>query len=202
MKSKPQLKAVIFDLGGVILHGGYLDFIHQYLGEHLSATTKKSIEFLEHQVNLGKITETQFYKQIEKKFAVHLKPKQMHSRIVEKMTTNRSLVKFIPHIKPAKVAIFSNSIGHLHMEVLKRRHLAGRKLFRKKFFSSVMHLAKPTGASYQYVVKHLKVKPDQALMVDDRPANIAAAKKSGLQGLVFKNTTQFKRDLRKFELVR
>lgn len=202
MKPKPQIRAVIFDLGGVILHGGYLDFIHQYLGKHLSAATKKRIESLEHQVNLGKISETQFYKHIEKEFAVHLKPKQMHNLIAEKMTANKALVKFIPHIKPAKVAIFSNSIGHLHMEVLKRRHLAGRKLFRKKFFSSVMHLAKPTGTSYQYVVKHLKVKPSQALMVDDRAANITAAKKSGLQGLVFKNTAQFKRDLEKFELAR
>lgn len=201
MKIKPKIKAIIFDLGGVVMHGGYLNFIHHYLGKHLSSTTKKRIEALEHQVNLGKITETQFYKHIQKEFHVHLTPKQMHDHIAKKMTANKSLVKFIPTIKRAKVAVFSNSIGHLHMELLKQRHLAGKKLFDRIFFSSVMHLAKPTGASYAYVVKHLKVKPHEALMVDDRLGSVKAAKKNGMQGVVFKNTSQFKKELKKYNLV-
>lgn len=201
MKPKPKIKAIIFDIGGVLLHGGYLNFVHHYLGKHLPRECKKRIHYLEHQVNLGKITEQQFYKRIQKEFNVHLSPQQMHDRIAAKMQSNKSLAKLIPHLKKAKLAVFSNSIGQLHMEVLKARHLGGKKLFDKMFFSGVMHLAKPTRASYEYVTRHLKVKPHEALMVDDRAGNITAAKKAGLHGIVFKNTTQFKTDLKRYELV-
>src|SRR5258708_16746701 len=198
---KKKIKAVVFDLGGVIMHGGYLDFVHHYLGKHLSSTTKKQIEYLEHQVNLGKITERQFYGHVEKEFAVHLTPTQMHDRIGNKMRTNKALAAYIPHLKPAKIALFSNSIGHMAIETLKARHLAGKRLFDKIFLSNVMHLAKPSGESYRYVVHHLKVKPHEALMVDDRLENITAARKAGLDGVGFKNVSQFKKDLKSYQLV-
>lgn len=199
--NKPRIKAIIFDLGGVVMHGGYLDFIHHYLGKHLSAATKKRIEYLEHQVNLGKITENQFYRHLQKEFAVHLEPVQMRQRIIKGMSKNKALVKYIASIKKPRLAVFSNSIGHLHMDLLKKRHLAGKKLFDKIYFSSVMHVAKPTRSSFQYVVRGLKVKPREALMVDDRLSNVQAAKKYGLHGVVFKNTAQFKREIKKYLLV-
>lgn len=182
------------------MHGGYLDFIHHYLGKHIPKKTKKRIEQLEHQVNLGSITERQFYVHIQEEFGVYATPQQMHERIVKKMKTNKSLVAFIPKIKKSKVALFSNSIGHMAIETLHARHLDGKKVFDKVFLSNDMHLAKPSKSSYEYVVQHLKVKPYEALMVDDRVENIVAAKKAGLQGIVFKTTAEFKKDLKKYTL--
>src|ERR1700722_6404059 len=199
--NKPKIKAIIFDLGGVIMYGGYLDFIHHYLGKQLTAQTKKRITQLEHEENVGTITEKQFYQHVEKEFAVHLTPAQMHKKIVTKMKTNKALVAYIPKLKKVKIVLFSNSIGRMAMEMLKARHIAGKKVFDKVFVSNVMHLAKPSHASYEYVVRHLKVKPYEALMVDDRRENIDAAKKVGLQGIVFKNVTQFKKGLKKYEIV-
>jgi FMN phosphatase YigB (HAD superfamily) len=51
------------------------------------------------------------------------------------------------------------------------------------------------------VVHDLKVKPHEALMVDDRVGNIRAAKKYGLHGLVFNSTAQFKKEIKKYQLV-
>lgn len=183
------------------MHGGYLDFIHHYLGKHLKPATKKRIEYLEHEVNLGKITETEFYRYIEKEFAVHLAPTQMHKIIVSNMKVNKALVSYIPKLNKVKIALFSNSIGHMAMEMLKARHLSGKKIFNKIFLSNVMHLAKPAASSYNYVAQHLKVSPHEALLVDDRKQNVDSAKKIGMKGIVFKNTTQFKRELKRYELV-
>lgn len=196
-----RIKALIFDLGGVVMHGGYLDFIHHYLGRHLSKQTKQKIEHLERQVNLGKITEQQFYRQIQKEFRVHLTPQQMHQKIIHGMTTNRALVAYIRSIRKTKVALFSNSIGHMATEMLKRRHLNKKVLFDRVFMSEVMHLAKPSRNAYTYVTQHLHVKPHEALMIDDRKLNIDRAKKAGLQGIVFRNTKQFKKDLQRYELI-
>jgi hypothetical protein len=80
---KPKIKALIFDLGGVVMRGGYLEFVRHYVGKHLTPSQKKEITYLEHQVNLGNISEAEFYKQIQKQFRVLATPKQMHDRIIK-----------------------------------------------------------------------------------------------------------------------
>ncbi len=157
--AKPKIKAIIFDLGGVMVHGGYLGFIKHYCADCFTPLGKKKIMQLERQVNLAEISEKKFYEKIDRMFQVHMKPKTMHDRIVRGMSTNKSLVKFIPKLKPAKVALFSNSLGHIAAEVLKKRHLSGKKFFDRIFLSTKLHLAKPDRQSYEYVLKQMKVKP-------------------------------------------
>ena len=201
MKIKPKIKAIIFDLGGVIMHGGYLPFIKHYCENCFTPQGKKKISELEHQVNLGTITEKKFYLEIQKIFHVELTPKQMHDIIVRKMQTNKSLVEFIPKIKKAKVALFTNSIGLMALEVLKLRKVNTSKVFDKVYVSSKIHLAKPDTRAYMYVIENLKVEPKEALLVDDRLENVELAQKLGMQGIVFKETSQFKKDLARFELI-
>jgi HAD superfamily hydrolase (TIGR01509 family) len=201
MQKKIKIKAIIFDLGGVVAHGGFLPFLKHFCLECLTPLGKKKIASLERQANLGEITETEFYKQIHKVFHVELTPRQIHQYIIGKMKMDRTLIKLIPSLKPAKVALFSNSIGHMAEAVLRRDHLNKRKVFTRLFFSNKLHMAKPDRIAFEYVLKKLKVKPKQALMVDDRLENIRHAKKAGMHGLVYKNATQFKRDIKKYQAV-
>src|SRR4051812_33923720 len=129
--AKKQIKALVFDLGGVVMHGGYLAFIQHYIGKQLTPVAKKRIIFLEHKVNLGSITENEFYKHIQKEFSVHLTSKQMHNKIVARMKTNKTLVSEIKTLKKAKIALFSNSLGHMAMEMVKKKHIGGKKVFDK-----------------------------------------------------------------------
>ena len=196
-----KIKAIIFDLGGVITHGGYLGFLKHYCADCFTPLGKKKILDLERQVNLGQITEKKFYQEIEKVFGVHMTPAQMHENIVRHMKADKGLVHMIPHIKKAKVALFTNSLGHMAVEVLKKRHLSGKKFFDRVFVSTEMHMAKPDKKAYEYVLKQLKVKPQEALMVDDRLENITPARKIGMNGIVYKNSRQFAKELKKYELV-
>lgn len=199
MTNKKEIKAIVFDLGGVIMSGGFLPFLHHYCLKCLTPLGKKKISKLEHEVNLGSITEVQFYKAIQQVFDVHLTPKQMHNQIVSHMQVDKQLIKFIPHIKKAKVALFTNSIGHMAIDVLHKRGVPIRKTFDKLFISSKIHLAKPDAEAYRFVIKKMKIRPDQAMMVDDRKENIVAAKKIGMQGIVYKNASQFKKELTKYK---
>ncbi|MEJ0021823.1 MAG: HAD family phosphatase [Candidatus Doudnabacteria bacterium] len=199
--SKKKIKAIIFDFGGVVAYGGYLDFIRHYCVECMTPSGMKKINKMEHQVNLGNISQTEFYREIAKIFHVHLTPARMHRLIVNKMQTNSSLVRLIPKLKKAKIILFSNSIGYMAAEVMKARHLSSKKLFDRVFLSNIMHLAKPDEKSYEFVLKKLKVKPAESLMVDDRIENILPAKRLGMNGIVFKNTRQFAGELKKYELI-
>ena len=196
-----KVKAVVFDLGGVITHGGYLGFLKHYCAECFTPEGKKKILWLERQVNLANISEKEFYEEIEKIFHVHMTPKQMHNQIVSHMKADAGLRKMIPKLKQAKIILFSNSLGTMAKEVLKKRHLSGKKFFDRIFVSNEMHMAKPDKQSYEYVLKKMKLKPVEALMVDDRPENIKAAKAVGMQGIVYKDSKQFARELKKYQLV-
>src|SRR6185503_2869340 len=94
-----KIKAIIFDLGGVITHGGYLGFLKHYCAECFTPAGKKKILELERQVNLAEITETEFYREIEKIFGVHMKPALMHRQIVAHMKADKGLVHMIPKLK-------------------------------------------------------------------------------------------------------
>src|SRR3989344_879099 len=102
MAKKITIKAIIFDLGGVVVHGVYMDFIKHYCKECLTTLGKKRLARLERQVNLGEITENEFYRQIQKIFGVKANPGKMHELIVSKMKTDRGLAHLIPHLKKAK----------------------------------------------------------------------------------------------------
>ncbi len=116
------------------------------------------------------------------------------------MKTDKKLIELLKDLKPAKLALFTNSIGYMARDVLKQRRVPVKKLFHRVFYSNVIHHAKPAKQAYEFVVKKLKVKSSQALMVDDRKENIQAAKKVGMQGVVFKSAAQFKKQLQKYEL--
>jgi HAD superfamily hydrolase (TIGR01509 family) len=198
---KKQIKTIIFDLGGVITHGGYLGFLKHYCAECFTPEGKKRILELERQVNLANITEREFYLEIEKIFDVHMNPKQMHNQIVKYMKADQGLVHMIPKLKKAKIALFSNSLGTMAKEILQKRHLTGKKFFDRIFVSNEMHMAKPDQKAYKFVLEKLKVKPAQALMVDDRIENIISARKLGMNGILYKNSRQFGQELKKYQLV-
>lgn len=197
---KNKIKAIIFDLGGVIVHGGYLDFVKHYCQACLTPLGAKRLAKLEREVNLGLITEKKFYQEIEKTFAVRQSPRQIHRIIVNHMKTDQGLIHLIPKLKPAKIILFTNSIGHMAREVLRKRHLLDHQhIFNQVFDSNVLHMIKPDANAYRYVLHKLKVKPHEALMVDDRLFNIRGARKIGMRGIVYKNSWQFRKALTKYE---
>ena len=120
--------------------------------------------------------------------------------IVSKMKTDKGLAHLIPSLKKAKVVMFTNSIGHMAQEVLDRRRLNHHKFFERVFDSSDLHIAKPDATAYRFVLHKIGVKPHEAIMVDDRLLNIRGAKRIGMHGIVYKNSRQFRKALKKYEL--
>ena len=199
MAKKRKIKVLVFDLGGVLVHGGYLEFINHYCMECLTELGKKKILELERQVNLGNISENEFYKALQNVFGVHLSARQMHEKIAHKVTKDEELINLIAKIGKSRAAMFTNSIGQMALEVLRLKQIPAKKLFRKVFISSSLRLVKPEASAYRYILKKLKVRPNEAVMVDDRLINIQGARRIGMGGILYENASQFKKDLRQYE---
>lgn len=200
MPKKKRIRVIIFDLGGVLVHGGYLEFINHYCMECLTELGKKKILELEKQVNLGNISENKFYKTLQNVFGVHLSARQMHEKIAHKVTKDKELINLIAKIGKSRAAMFTNSIGQMALEVLRLKQIPAKKLFRKVFVSTNLHMVKPEASAYRYILKKLKVRPNEAVMVDDRLINIQGARRAGMGGILYENASQFKKELKKYEL--
>ncbi len=71
------------------------------------------------------------------------------------------------------------------------------KLLDGYIVSSEVHKIKPEPAIYQCLFDRFNLKPEECIFADDRVENIEAGRRLGMEGIVFQNTEQFERELRK-----
>lgn len=69
------------------------------------------------------------------------------------------------------------------------------KLLDGRVISSEEHLLKPYPEIYQCLLERFQLKAEECVFTDDKEENILGAKSVGIDGIVFQNALQFKRDL-------
>jgi putative hydrolase of the HAD superfamily len=108
--------------------------------------------------------------------------------------TDQMLVNFLRSLRPArKVGLISNAFSGL------REWVINHKLddaFDEMMISAEIGIAKPDARIYQQALAKLNVRPEESVFVDDMPANIEAAKALGMYGIVFRTSGQAIADLK------
>lgn len=90
-------------------------------------------------------------------------------------------------------AIVSNLGDTVHQAM--EREFRWLSRFDVLVWSYQLRVIKPDAAIYRYALEKLGVRPEEALYLDDRPANVEAAKALGMSGLVFSTVEQLRADL-------
>lgn len=67
--------------------------------------------------------------------------------------------------------------------------------FEKAFISSEMGLKKPDIKSYEKVSDELRIEPRQAVLIDNIPNYVEAAKKIGINGILYQDIDHLKQEL-------
>jgi FMN phosphatase YigB (HAD superfamily) len=86
-----------------------------------------------------------------------------------------------------KLYLLSN-INTIHLrdvyEIIKETHGLGADefdaLFDKAYYSHLIGRRKPDTATYQYVIDHAELRPEETIFFDDNPHNILGAQRAGL----------------------
>ncbi len=97
-----------------------------------------------------------------------------------------------------QTALLSNL--HLRFSAYLRASSEWLQLFDHLIFSSEVRLIKPDPAIFLYCLKALGVKPQQALFIDDRDANIEAAHALGVRAIKYESVVQLEADLKAMQL--
>jgi epoxide hydrolase-like predicted phosphatase len=196
-----KIKAGIFDIGGVLLDWSN-EPMFQDIATHLGvsrgevdkAWKKYSIE-----LGNGTITENQFWekflKQVQSSKA--LPDESLFLREFRRLYSPRTeMFDLITQLKRQGyvLAILSNTIEP-HV-----RHMQEMKLvnaFDVVVYSNEVQMSKPDPHIYTLTLKRMGMSPDQTFFIDDIEENVDAACSLGIHGILFKEISQVKNDLKK-----
>jgi epoxide hydrolase-like predicted phosphatase len=187
-----SIRAVFFDLGGVILRTEYqaprqrlaesfgmdYDDIDKVVfggGAHGSAAkaTVGAITEEEHWLNLMKLLK---------------QPAGDYERIRDEFfggdILDHDILDFLRSIKPKyKIGLISNAWGGLRDFIVREKF---DDVFDHMVISAEVGVAKPDARIYQIALEQFEVSPNEAVFVDDFIENIEACEKLGMKGIHFK----------------
>ena len=184
-----KCKAIIFDLGAVILNINYQNTIDEFtkLGVNNAATfySKKVQTNLFNQIETGMISSNEFLKALQKETKnanINQVEKAWNAMLLDLPEERLQLIKKLK--KNHAIYLLSNT-NAIHIDAIKkqlgkRKWLAFCKLFDKMYLSHELGLRKPDVKIFEYILKEQKLKAEEVFFIDDSPQHIAGAKKIGI----------------------
>ena len=195
------LEAVIFDYGMVL----------STAQEPAALAALKSITGLDdaafdqhywrhrHSYDLGDLNGVTFWRRISDDAALGLTAAEIE-RLIENdvtmwSTLNEAMLQWVQAVQNAgfRTAILSNMGEELLVYMRQEFGWLGR--FDHHTWSCELRIAKPDPAIYRYTCEKLGVAPKNALFLDDKSENIAAAESIGLAAIQFTTVEALQREL-------
>lgn len=194
------IKAVIFDLGGVILRTEY-DSPRHHLAEKLSVDYDDMLRAVFQSescqlASLGRITANEHWLNV----ARLLKRPATDVELIRREffagdVIDRTLLDFIRSLRPRyKTGLLSNAWSDLR-EYTRINHFDDA--FDNMTISAEAGIVKPSAGAYQLSLKQLSVNPDEAVFVDDFIENVEGARAVGMTAVHFKGLEGMMKDLKK-----
>lgn len=182
-----MIKAIIFDCFGVLTTDLWREF-KATLPENLQNQARN----LNHEYDAGNLTEPEFIKKIVRLSG--RKPEEVEELSKDEVTKNKELLTYIKKLKHSyQIGMISNIASNwVRDEFLTPEEQA---LFDDLVFSYEVGITKPDKRIFEIACRRLKVDPKASVFIDDIEVYVQAAKDLGMQGIVYKNFNQMKREL-------
>lgn len=188
------LRAVIFDLGGVIVRTEY-QAPRQKLAERFGMDYEDIEKIVfgggpngsAARASVGEITEEEHWRQVMKSLKL---PTDEYPRIQQEFfggdVVDRTLLDFLRSLNPDyKIGLISNAWSGLRAWIEREKF---EDVFDVMIISAEVGMAKPAEAIFRLALDQLAVSPNEAVFVDDFIVNIEACEKLGMKGILFKDS--------------
>jgi glucose-1-phosphatase len=197
-----SIKAVLFDLGGVIVRTEY-----QAPRQHLAERFGMDYEDIDKLVfaggnhssharaTIGEITEEEHWHNV---LRVLKRPFSEYQSIRDEFfagdVIDHTILDYLRSIKPKyKTGLISNAWSGLRNYILREKF---DDAFDYMIISSEVHAAKPSEEIFHIALKQLGMSPNEVVFVDDFIQNIEACQKVGMKGIHFRDVESAMKQLK------
>ena len=185
-----SIRAVFFDLGGVIVRTEY-QAPRQCLAEKFGMDYEDIDKLVfgtpsAARATVGEITEEEQWHNVMK---VLKQPADAYEKIRDEFFAgdiiDQTILSFLRSIKAThKVGLISNAWSGLRAFIKREKF---DDVFHHLTISAEVGAAKPSAKIYHFALEQLQVQANEAVFVDDVFENIKACEKIGMQGIHFKD---------------
>jgi len=184
------IRAVILDYGDVISHPADPAVIAE-MAEMFRLTEDRFRQIygsFRLAYDRGTLDATQYWSNIALAAGTEIGPEQLaelrRMDVAMWSRLNTSVLRWGEQLRDAgmKTAVLSNM--HLDMVQHVQSNCEWTRGFDCVTLSSAIGMAKPDAEIFKYCLKDLNVAPQEALFIDDRERNVAAAQALGIRGIV------------------
>ena len=193
-----QIKAVIWDLAGVVLHTVKGTF-NTLLAERLDAPLVEIERLMGSKENylwdIDEIDDDVYYTFLLKELNIPMKKKIVLERFVlDDFYIDQEMLEYIKKIrKSVTTMLLTNFPAHVH-EFMKTDWIVDGA-FDHMIASCDVKLIKPDPAIYTLALDRLGCEAEECVFIDDREVNVKAAQELGIRGIVFQSKSQTIKDL-------
>lgn len=198
MKAR-KVSGLMFDLGGVLIDNPVQNFINFFSSELGIFKDKINAVYKEVRFDYetGSLDKHTYWQAVGKKLGQEIYDSNLWSRALSISYVPRkemfSLVNLF-HKKGYKTCLASNA-GKAASEYFRKDMKDYSGLFDEIVFSCDVGLNKPDPGFYEIALSKINLEPARCVFIDDSKEYVKAARKIGINGIVFENIGQLKSDL-------
>jgi len=194
-----MIEVVYFDLGKVIV-----DFDHSRAAQELLKVTPLSLkeamavlsdDELVSEYETGRLSSQEHYRKVCRRLQMEVSIEKFRelwgSMFLPEPLLSESFLQDLK--KRYRLMLLSNT-NEIHFDFVIQNYPILR-MIEERLLSYQAGCMKPQARIFELAIKKAGVAPENIFFTDDRPENIEAAQRSGIQALLFQSETQLKRDM-------
>ena len=198
-----MIKAIIFDLGNVLLNYDARKAAKRFAKECNVPMTRVWIHFfispVEKAYTRGEISSYAFYRHAKQSLEVKVDYDTFKHFWNDIFSENKGMDQLLTRLKKKYPLYLISNTNKMHFDHIKKNFRMLRH-FKKTFPSHEIGHRKPDPKIYAKVLKHIKLKGENTVFIDDVPKFVRGAKKAGMKAIRFRRKDQLIRDLKKLDV--
>ena len=183
-----MIKAIVFDMGGVIIHFDENKY-YEYLSKKYNVDENKITNIMIPLINKfdrGDITLGVLLDSVSKNIGIKIPRKSWNYVFDTDATIDWQMISLIKSLsKNYKIYMLTNVNRSRYFRTNTMLKI-NNKLFNKKFISCYLHMTKPDRKIYQYVIAKTNLMPNEIIFIDDLIENVNGAREIGINSIVFR----------------
>ncbi len=197
-QSYNRVKAVVFDVGGVLCRGGLgrrMEIISRDYGIDI-ADLREFARKYRSLTDLGVWSEVRYWREMHASFDIEMDPAMESLEPLSELRTDTLELAGRLQSVGLQVAVLTNDSKELAWS---RREKIGEIIREPSpyIISSEEEISKPSPELYRTVCNRIGFPPGQIVMIDDARHNILGAEHAGMQGIVFTDAAALEEELKR-----